>query len=291
MSSADASIALGRPPAEADPAGAAPTPRVIVPSKRRVRIADMWRSREVMWIVAMRDIKVKYKQSALGPIWLFLQPLGMLAAVSVAFSAVVGVDTGGVPYLLFALAGLCVWNFIQLVLSAGTLVLIANHTLIRRSACPRIALMNAQITSNLPFFAVILATTLVGTLFSEGFGLEILALPVVVVWLMAFTWGLLLISASISARFRDSVSAVPLVLQAGIFLAPVGYPADRGGPTTEALLALNPVTGLIEALRWSVLGTSVELYVIAIALGWTVLIVVAGWRTFGRMETRFADFI
>lgn len=291
MSSTDAPIAVPAAGAASPASVTGPSPRVIVPAKRRVRVADIWHSREVMWIVAMRDIKVKYKQSALGPIWLFLQPLGMLVAVSVAFSAVVGVDTGGVPYLLFALAGLCVWNFIQLVLSAGTLVLIANHTLIRRSACPRIALMNAQIASNLPFFGVILGTTLLATLVSEGFGLEILALPLIVIWVMAFTWGLLLMSASISARFRDSVSAVPLVLQAGIFLAPVGYPADRGGPTAEALLALNPVTGLIESLRWSVLGTSVEPYVVGIALAWTVLIVVAGWRTFGRMETRFADFI
>jgi ABC-type polysaccharide/polyol phosphate export permease len=262
-----------------------------VPARRRVPLRELWTSREVTRIIALRDIKVKYKQSALGPLWLLFQPLGTLAAVTIAFSAVVGVDTGDVPYLLFALVGLAVWNFVQLSMSASTDVLIRNSILVRRSVCPRTALISAQLASNLPPFLVLFVFMLGATIVSEGLPLQVLLLPVLVAWLMVFAWGVVLIIGSLSARFRDAVSAIPLIAQFGIFLSPVGYPVSQADGLVSVLLALNPVTGLIEAWRWCILGMPIEIGYVIVALVSTSLITLFGWRLFTRMEVRFADYV
>src|SRR3954451_14292372 len=101
-------------------------------------------------MIAVRDLKVKYKQAALGPLWLLIAPLGMLAAVTIAFSGVTDVDTGGTPYVLFALVGLIVWTFVQLSLTLGAMAIIANASLVRRSTVPRIALISGTMLGNLP---------------------------------------------------------------------------------------------------------------------------------------------
>lgn len=262
-----------------------------VPAKRRVPLRELWTSREVTRIIAQRDIKVKYKQSALGPLWLLFQPLGTLVAVTLAFSAVVGVDTGDVPYLLFALVGLTVWNFVQLAMSASTDVLVRNSVLVRRSVCPRTALIQAQLVSNLPPFVVLFVFMLLATIVSRGLPVQALLLPLLVVWLMVFCWGVVLIIGSLSARFRDAVSAIPLIAQFGIFLSPIGYPVSSADGIAAVVLALNPVTGIIEAWRWAVLGMDIEVGYVVVALLSTSLITLAGWRLFTRMEVRFADYV
>jgi lipopolysaccharide transport system permease protein len=268
-----------------------PDVRIFVPTKRRVPLRELWTSRHVARLIGARDIVVKYKQSALGPLWLLFQPLGTLAAVTLAFSAVVGVSTGQVPYVLFALVGLTVWQFVQQAMSASTESLIRNAVLVRRSACPRTALMNAQLASNVPPFIVLLTVTIIATLVSQGFSLRMLLLPLAIVWLALLAWGLVMIVGSMSARFRDTVSAIPLIAQIGIFISPIGYPVDSAHGVASVVLALNPVTGLIEAWRWCLLDSDPAGYLLATSLVLTTLIAVGGWRLFTRMEVRFADYV
>src|SRR5439155_25602506 len=118
-------------------AGSRPaTPRLLGPTKHRIRVADLWATRRVAWMIGVRDMKAKYKQAALGPLWLLIAPLGMLAAVTIAFSGVTNVQTDGIPYVVFALVGLTVWTFIQLSLTLGTQAIITNASLVRRSPIP-----------------------------------------------------------------------------------------------------------------------------------------------------------
>jgi lipopolysaccharide transport system permease protein len=263
-----------------------------VPTKRRVPLSDVWTTRRVLAVLGVRDIIVKYKQSALGPLWLLIQPLGTLVAVTLAFSAVVGVETpGDAPYVVFALVGLTVWNFVQLAMSASTDALIRNAILVRRSICPRVALLNAQVVSNLPPFLVIFAVTLISVVASIGLGVRALLLPLLIAWLLLFAWGIVLIVGSVSARFRDAVSAIPLIAQAGIFLSPVGYSPAQADGLAEVILLLNPVSGLIEAWRWCLLGGAADDRFVVVALVSTALLAVAGWRLFTRMEVRFADYL
>src|SRR3954468_12257298 len=152
--------------------------RVYRPVKRRLPLKEFWTSRGVARMIGLRDVKTKYKQAALGPLWLLIGPLGMLAAITVAFSGVTKVDTGGVPYLLFALTGLVVWTFIQLSASLGAQAIVTNSGLVRRSPMPRIALITGSLIGNLPPVAVMFALTLIGTVVDRGLPLQALLLPV-----------------------------------------------------------------------------------------------------------------
>ena len=271
-----------------------PEPRLIHyrPVKRRLRPSEVWTTRAVARMIAVRDFKVKYKQAALGPLWLLIAPLGMLAAVAVAFSGVTKVDTGGVPYVLFALVGLVVWTYVQLSLTLGAQAIIANGALVRRSPIPRIALVTGTLLGNFPPITVMLVVALLGTLLSRGLPVQALLVPVLALWLLVFTFGVTLLIAGTAARFRDTVSLMPLIVQAGIFVTPVGYSLAGAPAHLKSLLMFNPVSGIIEAWRWSVFGLAhPNLGAIGVALGMTALLCVAGWLVFTRLETEFADVV
>lgn len=270
----------------------APEPRVIGPAKFRVRIGEIWTTRDVAWMVGMRDIKAKYKQAALGPLWLVLSPLGLLAAVSIAFSGVSDVGTQGVPYVPFALTGLAVWTFIQLVLMVGSVAIVANAPLVRRSPMPRIALMTGTMISNLPSLGVLIVYTAITTAIFHHLTWKIVLLPVLLLWVLALTLGMLLVIGSISARFRDVAAALPLIIQAGIFVTPVGYGLHGAPQNIHTLLLFNPVSGIIEAWRWALVDMpNPTVAAMAISVAITLGLLAAGWRLFGRMEVGFADYV
>jgi lipopolysaccharide transport system permease protein len=215
----------------------------------------VWTGWRVTHIVATRDIRIKYKQSFLGPIWLMLQPLGMLLGVTVAFAGITRVDTGGVPYLVFALVGITIWSYFQLTVSTAAPTLISNSTLVRRSACPRVALVNGALVANLP------------------------------------TLGLMTVLTIVLAAALNGPAIIPLVLQAGMFVSPVGYPISSASGALEVALSINPLSGLIEVWRWSILGTAPILLPVILAGVWMVILTAGGWWVFGRMETEFADYL
>lgn len=263
---------------------------VTVPVRRRVRLGDIWTTRRVGWMLGWRDMKTKYKQSALGPLWLVLQPLGMLAAITIAFSKVTSVDTGDVPYVVFALVGLAVWTYVQMAITVAPQTLPSNQQVVRRSPCPRIAFVTGTLISVLPPLAVVLAASIVAAAISGSLPVEALALPLLIVWLIVLMGGFTLLVTALGGRFRDAVALAPLVVQAGIFLTPVGYPLDAAGSFAK-VLAFNPVSGVIEGWRWSLLGIAPDGFAIGVGLAETVAIALLGWYVFGRMETRFSDYV
>jgi ABC-type polysaccharide/polyol phosphate export permease len=267
-------------------------PRILGPARSRIKVSDVWTTAPVARMIGMRDIKVKYKQAALGPLWLLIAPLGLLAAMIIAFSGVTTVNTSGIPYVPFALVGLTVWSFVQLSLSMGAQAVIANSSLVRRSILPRLSLMTGSLLGNLPPMLVMLVVALISAAATGSLAIQVLLLPVMLLWLFVFTFGVTLLLSAIAARYRDTVSIIPLVVQAGIFVTPVGY-GLRGAPSNiHTLLAINPVSGIIEAWRWCVVDLpNPQVGVILAGIGWTALLVVVGWRTFGRMEVDFADFV
>jgi lipopolysaccharide transport system permease protein len=216
----------------------------------------------------------------------------MLAAIVVGYSSVTKTGTGGAPYVIFALTGLTVWTFIQLSVTLGAQAILGNSSLVRRSPLPRIALVTGSLLGNLPPVTIMLTITLILAVALRGLPLQALLLPVLIAWLFGFTLAVAMMFAALAARFRDTVSVLPLVIQAGIFVSPVGY-SLHGAPThVYSLLAVNPVTGLIEAWRWALLGIPDPKWtVMAIAAGWTLALGVLGWRVFGRLEVEFADVV
>jgi ABC-type polysaccharide/polyol phosphate export permease len=266
------------------------TLRVTVPVRRRVRLDDVWASLPVGWMLGRRDVKIKYKQSALGPLWLVLQPLGMLAAISLAFSTVTNVNTGDVPYVVFALVGLSVWTYVQMAITVAPQTLPSNWQLVRRSPCPRVAFVTGTLISVFPPLAVVLAASVAAAAITGSLGIEALAMPVLIVWLVVLMWGFTLLVTALGGRFRDAVALAPVIVQAGIFLTPVGYPLDAAGSFAK-VLALNPASGVIEGWRWSLLGIAPDGFAIGVALAETVVVTLLGWYVFGRMETRFSDYV
>jgi lipopolysaccharide transport system permease protein len=264
---------------------------VTVPVKRRIRLRDIWASLPVGWMLGRRDAKIKYKQSALGPLWLVLQPLGMLLAISFAFSKVTSVDTGAVPYVVFALVGLAVWTFVQMTITVAPQVLPSNWQLVRRSPAPRVAFVTGTLVAVLPPLAVVLVAAVGAAAISGFMGIEALAMPVLIVWLVVLMWGVTLLITAIGARFRDAVALAPVVVQAGLFLTPFAYPLSTIPGSFATILSFNPASGVIEAWRWSLLGMAPDMFAIGVGLGETVIFVLLGWYVFGRMETRFSDYV
>jgi lipopolysaccharide transport system permease protein len=268
-----------------------PVVRRIVPTKRRLTLFDFYRDAPVVRVLAARDFKVKYKQSLLGPLWLFFQPLALLAAFLVAFRGLADVQSG-TPYIPFALVGLAAWAFFQASMTIGTAAFISNWTLVRFTPCPRLAFPVAGVIASIPSFIVTIAAALVAAAVSGTLSPKALLLPVGFVWLFLLTAGVVAITASLTVRYRDMLSAMPFLLQVGLFLAPVGYPLAELNSTVRALLDLNPLTGLIEAWRWMVLADYVPSFEpIGVSLLLTPAVILVGWRIFGRLETTMADEI
>ena len=265
---------------------------VAVPVKKRVRLADIWESQAVARVVAARDLKIKYKQSLLGPPWLLLQPLAMLAGLIVAFHGVTSVDTDGVPYIPFALTGLAVWTLIQMTLVNGSLAFLQNALLIRRVACPRIAFVSGAVLANLPAPIVVFAGAVLALLVSgQGLPTQALLFPFLAVWLVAFTFMLVCVFASLAVRFRDIQSLLPFWSQAGLFLTPVGFTLATAPGKVETVLTFNPLSGLFELTRWCLLDIELTALPVIVSALFSVFLFWGGWHLFARLETTFADVI
>lgn len=271
--------------------GEEPQLRVLRPVNRRLLLRELWTSRAVARMIGQRDIKAKYKQAALGPLWLLIGPLGMLLAVTIAFSGVTKVHTGDVPYMLFALVGLIVWTYLQLSIALSASAIVGNIPLVRRSAMPRVALVTGGLIGNLPAAAVMLAVALVLAAVYGVLPAQAALLPFALVWLLVLVGGVSLFIAAVAVRFRDIVAAIPLIVQAGLFATPVGYPIEGAPANIKTLLMLNPLSGLIDVWRWCLLGIGLDSTTVAIGAAWTVVLATIGWQVFVRLEVHFSDIV
>lgn len=265
--------------------------RVLRPVKRRILLSELWTAWPVTRLIAMRDLRIKYKQSILGPLWLFLQPLGLLAGLLVAFAGVTKAGTQGAPAALFMIVGVAVWTFVQQSMGFGVSALLTSGSLVRRSSCPRTPLVLGTVLANLPSLLVMSGVGLVWSLLWEGPRVQMLVIPLLAVWLAALVLGPLLAMAALATRFRDAIAVIPMLMQAGAFVSPVGYSIQSAPAGLEAALWANPMTGMLEAWRWAVLGISPVGGAIAVCAAETIVLVLGGWWVFARLETRLADFL
>jgi lipopolysaccharide transport system permease protein len=269
-----------------------PTERIIAPAKRRLRLRDIFGEASVIRVLATRDFKVKYKQSVLGPLWLVFQPVALLLAFVVAFRGLGDVGSSGIPYAVYALAGLSVWAFFQAAMTIGVASLITNVNFVRFTPCPRRAFPLAAIIASLPSFAVTAAGAIIAAAATGYLSPRVVLLPIGLAWLLTLTAGVVGLGAALAVRYRDMISALPFLLQVGIFFAPVGYSISGLPPLVRMIVELNPLTGLIEAVRWMMLSNYYPSpgSVIA-AIVETAVIVILGWFVFARAETTMADEI
>ncbi|MGY1631540.1 ABC transporter permease [Geodermatophilus sp. SYSU D01186] len=259
---------------------------------RLVDWAELWRAREIIGFFALRDLRVRYKQAVLGATWVVLQPLVTVAAFTLVFDRLAGVDTRGVPYVAFALAGLLGWTYVSQCIGRGSEVLVGNTSLVTKVYFPR---LTAPLASLLPPFVdlfvglLLLAVVclVLGVLPTAG----LLLLPLWLLLLALTALGPTCFLAAVNVRFRDARQIVPTALQVLLFLSPVGYSAASLQGAAQYAYAINPVVGVLELGRFVLVGGPWPGAVLAISTAVAVVLAVTGVRYFLRASRAFADVI
>jgi lipopolysaccharide transport system permease protein len=267
-------------------------PTVISAGARRplLDVAELWRFREVVFFLVWRDFKVKYRQTVLGVAWAVLQPLVAMGIFTLIFGKLVGVSSAGFPYPAFVVCGLVPWNFFARAVGAMTGCIVGNRDLVSRVYFPRIAIPAATLLSGVTELAIGLLL-IAGTLVVLGLPPppQALLAPLVLCALLAATFGIGLFLAALNVSFRDVGYIVPFALQILLFLTPVVYPAELIPEGWRVLYGLNPMAGVVEALRWCVLGTPADAAVVAVSAIVGAGLVLGGLAWFARSERSFPD--
>lgn len=254
---------------------------------------DLWRYRELLGFLAWRDIKVRYKQAALGAAWALFQPIVTMAIFTFVFGRLAKMPDGGVPYPVLVLAGLLPWQLFSSALNGASGSLVGNSHLISKVYFPRLIVPISAVGVAVVDFAIVLGLFVVVSLW---FGMiptwHWVVLPAFVALTLALSLGAGLWLTSLTVRFRDFRFIVPFLLQIGLFVSPVGYRTDHF-PSWRAVLALNPLTGVIDGYRWCLLGgtQSIDPLAVGYSVVMTAALIVTGLWYFRRTERQFADII
>jgi ABC-type polysaccharide/polyol phosphate export permease len=252
----------------------------------------LWRSRELIGYFALRDIRLRYRQAVLGVLWVLAQPIASVAVFTVVFGRLAGVGSEGVPYPLFALVGMATWSYFSSAVLSGSGVLVANANLVSKVYFPRLA---APAASLLPP-AVDLAVCLVLVeVVAFGYGvtptLRVLAVPVWLLLLAGTAFGLSVWLSALNVRYRDVQQAVAPVLQVWLFASPVAYPSTLLVGWHGLVYGLNPMVGVIELGRWSLLGTPWPGWPLLVSATTAGVVLSSGLVYFQRAQRSFADVI
>ncbi len=268
---------------------------VIEPSRGWVslRLRALWRSRELLYFLIWRDVKVRYKQTLLGAAWAILQPLLTMVVFSIFFGKLARMPSDGVPYPLFAYVALVPWTFFAngLILSSGSLV--SNQTLLRKVYFPRLVIPISAVASGLIDFAIALVV-LIGMVVWYGITptSHMLWLPALVLLALVTALGVGLWFSALNVLYRDIQYVVPFLVQVWLYATPIVYPSSLVPERWRTLYAINPMVGVVEGFRWALLGTGTApgpMMVVSSAAA--VAILIAGLFFFRRMEKSFSDMV
>jgi lipopolysaccharide transport system permease protein len=254
---------------------------------------DLWRFRELLGFLAWRDIKVRYKQAVLGASWALIQPLITTAIFTFVFGRLANMPAGGVPYPLLVLAGLLPWQLFSNALGGTSNSVVGNSHLISKVYFPRLVVPLSALAVALVDFLIVLVLFVAVSLWFGVFPTwHWLILPVYILFVLLLALGAGLWLTSLTVRYRDFRYIMPFIMQVGVFVSPVGFRTDYY-PNWRPLLALNPLTGIIDGFRWCLLGSNQLLdgLSLAYAAGVTVLLLMSGIWYFRKTERQFADVI
>jgi lipopolysaccharide transport system permease protein len=284
------------PPVAAD-AGESDLPLKVIQRRsgwQFVDLRELWRAREILFFLTWREVKVRYKQTALGAAWAVLQPLAMMAAFTLFLGRVAGAEDAQIPYPLFVFAGLLPWTFFAAAVSGASNSVVANERLVTKIYFPRLLVPLSMVTTAALDLAISFALLLVMQLCSPiKPGVALLALPVVLVVLVLLSAGLGIFLSALTVAYRDIRIIVPLAIQIWMFATPALFLQDLSklGPRTGALLFLNPLHGILVNFRASTLGTDFDVSALAVSALCALAVLLLGCFYFRRVERGFADII
>jgi len=243
-------------------------------------------------LLAWRDITVRYKQTVLGGVWAVLQPLLGMLVFTLVFHRLAGMQSDGAPYSLFVYAGLLPWTFFSNAVSLSGNSLVSNQDLISKVYFPRMLVPLASIAAFLldMFIGLLLLLGLM-VYYRWPVSFRLLWLPLFVLGSFLATCGLGLVVSAMNVYFRDVKYAIPFFIQMGLFVTPVLYPLSYIPEKFRMLMELNPMAGMVEGFRYSLLGGPARWDLTGVSLAAGVGLFVAGLFVFRIMESRFADVI
>jgi lipopolysaccharide transport system permease protein len=259
---------------------------------RAVRLRELWEYRELAYFLALRDVKARYKQAAFGVAWAVIQPVAGVVLFTFVFRRLASVESDGIPYPVFALVGFLAWTYFASTLTAAVASLVANSALVTKVYFPRVT---APVGALLPGIINLLPGLAVLAVLMLHYGvapdLALLALPLCLVWLAAAALGVGLLLSTLNVRYRDIGTVVATLLQLWLFASPVAYPSSLVPAAWRTVYALNPMAGVIDAFRWSLVAGPAPGADALVSLASTAVLLVAGLTYFASSERRFADVI
>jgi len=272
--------------------GALPVLR-IEPSRGWVslRLGELWEYRELLYFLVWRDIKVRYKQTALGATWAILQPVLTMVVFSVFFGRLAKVPSDGIPYPVFALAALVPWQLFAYAVSESTNSLVMSQNLIKKVYFPRLVIPVASVLAGLVDFAISFVA-LIALMAYYGIHptVAIAILPVFILLAVASALCVGLWLSALNVQFRDVRYTIPFVTQFWMFITPVAYSSSLIPEKWRTVFGLNPMAGVVEGFRWALLGKATSLgSLLAVSIAVVVVLLFGGLVYFRRMESTFAD--
>ena len=258
-----------------------------------LNLKELWRYRELLWFLAVRDIKLRYKQTVLGVTWALIQPLFTMLVFSVFFGLLAKMPSDGLPYPIFVLAALLPWQLFSYALTQSSNSVVAEQRLITKVYFPRLIIPLASVLSGLVDFAIAFVL-LLGMMAWYGAAPSwgILAVPLLVLFAVATALAVGLWLAALNVKYRDFRHTIPFLTQFWMFLTPVAYPSSLVPERWRALYGLNPMAGVVEGFRWALLGQADGPgAMLLVSVASVAVLLISGLYFFRRTERSFADVI
>jgi lipopolysaccharide transport system permease protein len=255
-------------------------------------LAEIWKYRELLYFLTLRDIKIRYKQTLIGVAWAVLQPALTTLIFTIIFSSFARFDTGNVPYPLFALSGLIVWLFVHTSISLASTSFVNNTSLITKVYFPRLIVPIASALATLFDLLFGLGILIVMMIYFGTASTSQIVLAPLFIFLalvQAVSFGTLF--SALNVRFRDVKFALPFMLQVWMIASPIFYPANLLSVKWKYLFALNPLTGILDGFRSALFGNPFDWQLIGISTASLVVLTLLSLFVFKKMEDKFADLI
>ena len=256
-------------------------------------IRELWEYRELLYFLTWRDIKVRYKQTALGAAWAIIQPFFMMVVFSLFFGRLAGIPSDGFPYPVFAFCGLLPWQLFAHALTESSNSLVGSQHLITKVYFPRLVIPLSAVLGGLLDFAIAAVILLLMMLYFgivPGWALITLPAFVFLALLTALAVGLWL--SALNVRYRDVRYTINFLVQFWLFMTPVAYPSSLIPEKYRAIYGLNPMAGVVEGFRWALLGkTGPPGPMLWVSVTVVAALLIGGLYYFSRIEGEFADFV
>jgi homopolymeric O-antigen transport system permease protein len=277
-------------------AAAAINPQTVIIEPRRrleLRLSEVWEYRDLLYFLIWRDIKVRYKQTALGALWAILQPLLATIVFTLFFGRLAKIPSDGVPYPVFAYVALVPWQLFAYSLTESSNSLVTNQNLIRKVYFPRLVIPLSAVVVGLVDFAIAFLLV-IAMLFKNRIvpGASIALLPIFLLFAVATALAIGFWLSALNIQYRDIRYTIPFLTQVWMLATPVAYPSSLIPERWRSLYGLNPMAGVVEGFRWALLGKAGNPGpLIWVSAAVVLLLLISGLAYFRRMESSFADIV